>query len=90
MILVTVAAACLVPTCICVILAIRYDRLKSAYDQNKADLEWYRDRFGDEMSILAGGSEEVNTSDKVVSDSEPLTEEFETDYSDIYKRSAEP
>ncbi len=84
MILITVAAACLVPTCICVILAIRYDRLKSAYDQNKADLEWYRDRFGDEMSILAGGNETVNTSDKVVNDSEPLTEEFETDYSDIY------
>ncbi|MBO5621567.1 MAG: hypothetical protein J5959_08055, partial [Butyrivibrio sp.] len=46
LILTTVAAACLIPTCICVILAIRYDRLRTRYEQSQADLEWYRGRYG--------------------------------------------
>lgn len=54
-ILVTVAAACLIPTCICVILSIRFDRLRTDYDQVRADLDWYRGRYGDEMEILASG-----------------------------------
>ncbi|RKM55539.1 polysaccharide deacetylase [Butyrivibrio sp. X503] len=52
-ILITVAAACLIPTLICIILSIRFDRLKTDYNQTKADLEWYRERFGEEMDILA-------------------------------------
>ena len=52
-----VAASCLIPICICVILAIRYDRLRSEYEQNKADLDWYRNRFGTERQIL--GSDEI-------------------------------
>ncbi|WP_026653224.1 polysaccharide deacetylase family protein [Butyrivibrio proteoclasticus] len=49
-----VIASCLIPTCICVILAIKCDRLSTAYAQSQADLEWYRGRFGTEMEILAG------------------------------------
>ena len=84
MILISVAAACLIPTCICVILAIRYDRLKSAYDQNMADLEWYRDRFGDEIKILSGDSETAKESGDVQSETPSLAEEFEADYSSVY------
>ena len=53
LILTTVAAACLIPTCICIILAIRYDRLNTKYEQSKADLEWYREKYGSEMEILS-------------------------------------
>ena len=56
----TVAAACLIPICICIILAIRYDRLKTVYEQNRADLDWYRNRFGTEMEIL-GANESTPT-----------------------------
>lgn len=61
MILGTVAAACLIPICICIILAIRYDRLKSEYEQNRADLDWYRNRFGTEMEILGEGAANAGT-----------------------------
>ncbi|RKM62876.1 polysaccharide deacetylase [Butyrivibrio sp. XB500-5] len=60
-ILITVAAACLIPTLICIILSIRFDRLKTDYNQTKADLDWYRERFGDEMEILAEESEDKNS-----------------------------
>ena len=60
-ILITVAAACLIPTIICIILSIRFDRLKTDYNQAKADLDWYRERFGDEMEILAEESEDKNS-----------------------------
>lgn len=53
LILTSVAAACLIPICICVILAVRYDRLNSKYEQARADLDWYRQRFGNEKDILA-------------------------------------
>ena len=53
LIVTTVAAACLIPTCICVILAIRYDRLHTEYEKSMADLEWYREQFGSERDILA-------------------------------------
>ena len=53
----TVAASCLIPLCICIILAIRYDRLRSEYEQSRADLEWYRNRFGTEREIL--GSDDL-------------------------------
>ncbi len=62
LILTTVAAACLIPTCICVILAIRYDRLSTKYEQSEADLAWYREKYGSEMEILSS-EEEVNTDD---------------------------
>ena len=52
LIVTTVVAACLIPTCICLIMAVRYDRLNTRYEQSMADLEWYRDRYGSEMEIL--------------------------------------
>ena len=55
----TVAAACLVPICICIILAIRYDRLRTEYEQSRADLEWYRNRYGTEMEILGGSGDDT-------------------------------
>ena len=57
LIITTVAAACLIPTCICVILAIRYDRLHTEYEKSMADLEWYREQFGSERDILASEAE---------------------------------
>ena len=57
LIVATVAASCLVPTCICVILAVRFDRLKTNYEQAQANLEWYRDTFGYEKDIMAGDGE---------------------------------
>ena len=59
LILTTVAGACLIPVCICVILAIRYDRLNTRYEQARADLDWYRERYGSEMDILSGSGEET-------------------------------
>ena len=50
-----VAASCLIPTCICIILAIRFDRLKNDLEQSEANLDWYRNRFGLEKDILSGG-----------------------------------
>ncbi len=53
LILTSVASACLIPICISVILAVRYDRLRSEYDQAVSDLDWYRSKYGNEMDILA-------------------------------------
>ena len=75
-ILITVAAACLIPTIICIILSIRFDRLKTDYNQAKADLDWYRERFGDEMEILAEESEDKNSSGA-------LGENPDIDYADV-------
>ncbi len=81
LILITVAAACLIPTCVCVILAVRYDRLRVRYEQSRADLEWYRNKYGDEMSILAGnGESEADTTD---TSTDAETGEFEVDYANI-------
>ncbi len=82
LILITVAAACLIPTCVCVILAVRYDRLRVRYDQSQADLDWYRDRYGDEISIL---SEEGNTEGDSTKSAEADAEtgEFEVDYANV-------
>ncbi len=56
LILTTVAAACLIPTCICIILSIRYDRLRVEYEQVTADLDWYRGQYGNEIDILSSDS----------------------------------
>ncbi len=90
LILTTVAASCLIPTCICVILAVRFDRLNDRYKQASADLEWYRSRYGSEMEIL--GSEEgtetvasdVKTTPEVKTNPESSTEEYmDVDYATI-------
>ncbi len=81
LILITVAAACLIPTCVCVILAVRYDRLRVKYDQSRADLEWYRNKYGDEMSILADNGESETDTPDTSTDAE--TGEFEVDYANV-------
>ena len=86
LILTTVAAACLIPTCICVILAIRYDRLRNRYEQSEADLEWYRDKYGSEMEILASSEEEPAMADpgeKSSLSEIPGAEGMDTDYATI-------
>ncbi len=81
LILTTVAAACLIPTCICVILAIRYDRLNDRYEQSEANLAWYRDRYGSEKEILSS-SEEVTGVDSSFPGSEPI-DGMDVDYATI-------
>lgn len=86
MILLSVAAACLIPTFICIVLAVRYDRLRVRYEQNKADLDWYRERYGDELSILSGqdGGEEKASAEDTIKGGD-----FEEDYSDVYVSGAQ-
>jgi peptidoglycan/xylan/chitin deacetylase (PgdA/CDA1 family) len=80
LILATVAAACLIPTCICVILAVRYDRLNFRYEQAMANLDWYKERYGSETDILASGDETLP--DKT--HTEPATtEEMDIDYATV-------
>ena len=74
----TVDAACLIPTCICLILAVRYDRLRTKYEKSEADLNWYRDRYGDEKSILA-----ASDSGDSGGDVNAETGGFEWDYANV-------
>ncbi len=80
LILTTVAAACLIPTCICVILAVRYDRLNVRYEQAKANLDWYRERYGSETDILASGDETLPDDSDAVP---PAAEEMDIDYATV-------
>ena len=89
-----VAASCLIPLCICVILAIRYDRLRSEYEQNRADLEWYRNRFGTERQILGSDGTETAEEEQTVAQvqvDEPGDEEnrqYDIDGSEVTTESA--
>lgn len=47
LIVTAVLLACLVPTCICVILAVRYDRTQTRLRQAAEDLAWYREHYGE-------------------------------------------
>ncbi len=73
LILTTVAAACLIPTCICIILAIKYDRLRADYEQSMADLDWYRGKYGNET--LQQSADNRNTTDNTVSESRSVSSE---------------
>ena len=73
-----VVASCLIPLCLCIILAVRYDRLRSEYEQSRADLDWYRNRFGTERQILGSdGTEETEAEESIATASvdEPGAEE---------------
>lgn len=83
LILATVAAACLIPTCICVILAVRYDRLNSDYKQARADLDWYRDKYGSEMEILKAEDAEGTDSSFAASAQAVSSDEMDVDYATI-------
>ena len=93
MILLSVAAACLIPTFICIILAVRYDRLRVRYEQNKADLDWYRERYGDELSILTKVEGEEILLDDTTENSEntetTANSDFVDDYDAIYVSGAQ-
>ena len=80
-IVITVVAACIIPTCICVILSVRYDRLNAKYKQSTADLEWYRQRYGSELSILSAVQPDTEAETDNVPDAEAGG--FEQDYSDV-------
>ena len=80
LIVTTVAAACLIPTCICVILAIRYDRLHTEYEKSMADLEWYREQFGSERDILATEAEPDGEDSNIV---ETTSEGMDVDYATV-------
>lgn len=80
LIVTTVAAACLIPTCICVILAVRYDRLHSDYEKTKADLDWYREQFGNERDILAT---EALPDEKDPDIAKTGSEEMDVDYATV-------
>ncbi len=83
LILTSVAAACLIPICICVILAVRYDRLNSKYEQAKADLDWYRERFGNEKDILALEDTNEAPSEGGEGSSAPTFESMDVDYATV-------
>ena len=83
LILTSVAAACLIPICICVILAVRYDRLNSKYEQAKADLDWYRERFGNEKDILALEDADEAPSESGEGSSAPTFESMDVDYATV-------
>ncbi|WP_026516303.1 polysaccharide deacetylase family protein [Butyrivibrio sp. MC2021] len=53
LIIIVVVLSCLIPTFICLVLSVRFDRLRTEYEQVSADLEWYRNRYGSEMDILS-------------------------------------
>ena len=80
LIITTVAAACLIPTCICVILAIRYDRLHTEYEKSMADLEWYREQFGSERDILATEAKPDGEDSNIV---ETTSEGMDVDYATV-------
>ena len=81
LILTSVAAACLIPLCVCVILAVRYDRLNVRYEQAIADLDWYRSRYGSEMDIMA--SEEAVSPEESEAPASSGTEEMDVDYATV-------
>ncbi|WP_026514150.1 polysaccharide deacetylase family protein [Butyrivibrio sp. LB2008] len=82
-IVITVVAACLIPTCICIILSVRYDRLNAKYKQSTADLEWYRQRYGSELSILSAMQPDEDAAGAAGSDLGAETGGFEQDYADV-------
>ena len=85
LILTSVAAACLIPVCICVILAVRYDRLNVRYEQAKADLDWYRERYGSEMDILSSdeGTKAPETDDVQEEPAATEAEEMDVDFATV-------
>ena len=85
LILTSVAAACLIPVCICVILAVRYDRLNVRYEQAKADLDWYRERYGSEMDILSSdeGTKAPEPDDVQEEPAATAAEEMDVDFATV-------
>ncbi len=51
LILISIAASCLIPTIICIILAIHLNRSERILEKAKTEMAWYEERFGD--AVLA-------------------------------------
>ena len=62
LILISIAAAVLIPTCICVVLAVKYDRVLGTLDMAKEELAWYEEHFG-ESALAEDMDEEVSVSE---------------------------
>lgn len=72
-----VVLSCLIPTCICLVLSVRYDRLRTEYEQLSADLEWYRGRYGSEMDILTQAAAEDVSVTREIATAQPEPEEVQ-------------
>ena len=86
LIVATVIASCLIPTCICIILSIKYDRLHNSYEQSRTDLAWYRDKYGTEMEILAREAEEKAEAEAIAAAEAEDAEEavsMDVDYANV-------
>jgi peptidoglycan/xylan/chitin deacetylase (PgdA/CDA1 family) len=53
LILISISCAIIIPICLCLVLAIRYDRIKTRLSQAKEELSWYEQQYGE--SALAKG-----------------------------------
>ncbi len=74
-ILVSIAAACLIPTCICLILAIKYDRLSDKLDKARDELAWYESQYGDSALAEAKGDDralEAEGAESIAEESQAL------------------
>ena len=61
----------------------KYDRLNAKYKQSTADLEWYRQRYGSELSILSAMQPDEDAAGAAGSDLGAETGGFEQDYADV-------
>lgn len=73
LILLTIAAAVMIPICICVILAVRFDRLSTEYERTREDLTWYKEHFGihveseSESYVSDDNTEDTDNADNIAS-----------------------
>ena len=69
-ILFSIAASCLIPTCLCLVLAIQYDRISRKFEQAREELTWYESEFGETALSRERGSDRALIEDE----EEPLAE----------------
>ncbi len=72
-ILFSIAASCLIPTCLCLILAIKYDRLRGTLDKAKSELAWYEEQYGD-LALAEGKGDDKPLIDKEDAESKEADE----------------
>ncbi len=80
-ILISIAAACLIPTAICLVLAVNYDRLSDKLDKAIDELAWYESQYGDSALAEAKGDDEAledQESETVTDNVQDVAESSET------------
>ena len=96
LILASIAGAIIIPICICLVLAVRYDRIKTRLDQAKEELSWYEQQYGESALArgkgddkplekeedTAGAEESATTDEKPVEDVASIPEETLEDQAD--------